>query len=62
MAKKADLKAINDLKDVLSGKVDGAALDKMVTALGNKVDETELNERLKTEKAENAAALKKGCR
>ena len=59
MAKKADLKAINDLKDVLSGKVDGAALDKMVTALGNKVDETELNERLKTEKAENAAALKK---
>ena len=59
MAKKADLKAINDLKDVLSGKVDGAALDKMVAALGNKVDETELNERLKTEKAENAAALKK---
>ena len=59
MAKKADLKAINDLKDVLSGKVDGAALDKMVTALGNKVDETELNERLKTEKAKNAAALKK---
>lgn len=59
MAKKADLKAINDLKDVLSGKVDAAALDKMVTALGNKVDETELNERLKTEKAENAAALKK---
>ena len=59
MAKKADLKAINDLKDVLSGKVDSAALDKMVAALGNKVDETELNERLKTEKAENAAALKK---
>lgn len=59
MAKKADLKAINDLKDVLSGKVDAAALDKMVTALGNKVDKTELNERLKTEKAENAAALKK---
>ena len=59
MDKKADLKAINDLKDVLSGKVDGAALDKMVTALGNKVDETELNERLKTEKAEHAAALKK---
>lgn len=58
MAKKADLKAINDLKDVLSGKVDSAALDKMVAALGNKVDETELNERLKTEKAENAAALK----
>ena len=28
MAKKADLKAINDLKDVLSGKVDSAALDK----------------------------------
>ena len=59
MANKADLKAINDLKDVLSGKVDSAALDKMVAALGNKVDETELNERLKTEKAENAAALKK---
>ena len=59
MAKKADLKAINDLKDVLSGKVDSAALDKMVAALGNKVDETELNERLKTEKAENAAAIKK---
>ena len=59
MAKKADLKAINDLKDVLSGKVDGAALDKMVAALGNKVDESELNERLKTEKAEHAAALKK---
>ena len=59
MAKKADLKAINDLKDVLSGKVDSAALDKMVAALGNKVDETELNERLKTEKAEHAAALKK---
>lgn len=59
MAKKADLKAINDLKDVLSGKVDSAELDKMVAALGNKVDETELNERLKTEKAENAAALKK---
>lgn len=59
MAKKADLKAINDLKDVLSGKVDSAALDKMVAALGNKVDETELNECLKTEKAENAAALKK---
>lgn len=59
LAKKVDKAAFDQLKDVLAGKVDTAALDKMVNALGNKVDEDQLNQKLDTVKAEQAAAIKK---
>lgn len=58
MAKKANVKAIEDLKTILAGKVDKEALDKVVAAMSNKVEETTLNERLKAAKEEQAAALK----